>query len=351
LQDNATLSLGVTDMDLQKELAVSNGVLALAVTNTPSDWQFDRLTLEAGTRLEVVSSGLFGRYYDIPSGDIGTIISNAFLTLPTAEAYFDGKGQPSLVASTWQQGDVFDFGADGGTAGTALFPGKYRKPAGQSVTYFAAIWKGKIRITEPGAYTFGTYSDDGSMIFIDGATVVNNAGSHGVVLRTGSLALTAGLHDIVIVYQQGSGGFGLYANITFPGESVARRLPNAMLVADAADTPAYTLAVDAIAVTNGPGVGTVAFAGPGTLRMKDLWIDTGAKLAVTGGVACAGSTLTVTVPQEVPYGVTVVGDFTATAGLNTEGVALVAVGTEGDLRYRNRLLYLARSNGTMLLLR
>jgi len=246
---------------------------------------------------------------------------------------------------------VFDFGADGGTAGTALFPGKYRVLPGQANQYFAAIWKGKIRITEPGTYTFGTYSDDGSMIYIDGATVVNNIGSHGVQLRTGTVVLTAGLHDFTIVYQQGSGGYGLYANITFPGETLARRLPNAMLVADGADAPAYSLTVDAIAVTNGPGVGTVSFAGPGTLRMTDLWIDTGARLAVTGGVACAGSALTVTVPQEVPYGVTVVGDFTATAGLNTEGVALAAAGTASDLRYRNKLLYLARSNGTMLLLR
>lgn len=350
LQDNATLSLGVTEMDLQKELVVSNGVLALAVTNTPSDWQFDRLTLEAGTRLEVVPSGLFGRFCDIPIGDIGTIISNAFLTLPTAEAYFASK-TTTLIASTWQQGDVFDFGADTGTAGTALFPGKYRKPAGQLNQYFAAIWKGKIRITEPGTYTFGTYSDDGSMIYIDGATVVNNIGSHAVQLKTGTLSLTAGLHDFVIVYQQGTTGYGLYANITFPGETIPRRLPNAMLVADAADAPAYTLTVDTIAVTNGPGVGTVSFAGPGTLRMTDLWVDTGAKLAVTGGVACAGSTLTVKVPQEVPYGVTVVGNFTATAGLNTEGVTLAAVGTAGKLRYRNKLLYVSRNNGTMMLLR
>ncbi len=351
LQDNATLSLGVTEMDLQKELVVSNGVLALAVTNTPSDWQFDRLTLEAGTQLEVVPSGLFGRYCDIPSGDVtGLIISNAFLTLATAEAYFAGK-TATLIASTWQQGDVFDFGADTGTAGTALFPGKYRKPAGQLNQYFAAIWKGKIRITEPGTYTFGTYSDDGSMIYIDGATVVNNIGSHAVQLKTGTLSLTAGLHDFVIVYQQGTTGYGLYANITFPGETIPRRLPNAMLVADAADAPAYTLTVDTIAVTNGPGVGTVSFAGPGTLRMTDLWVDTGAKLAVTGGVACAGSTLTVTVPQEVPYGVTVAGNFTATAGLNTEGVTLAAVGTAGKLRYRNKLLYVSRNNGTMMLLR
>jgi autotransporter-associated beta strand protein len=351
LEQGATLSLGLTDADFGKSLWVSNGVLALAVTNTPSDWSIDRLTIEAGTALEVCSSGLCGRFYDVPSGDAGAILSNAFVTFSGVTNYFAAK-TPALMESTWLQGEGFDFGIDtSGTAGTGLFPGKYRKPAGVGNYNFAGFWQGKIRITEPGSYTFSTYSDDGSCIFINEEIVVNNAGSHGMQTRTGTVVLPNGLHDITICFQQGGGGYGLNAKVILPGETVARLLPNLMLVENAGDTPAYSLTVNTVAVTNGPGIGTVSFAGSGTLRMTDLWIDTGAKLAVTGGVACAGSALTVTMPSEVPYGITVVADFTGTDGLDVNGITLTSARPEADLRYRNKLLYLARSNGSMLILR
>jgi hypothetical protein len=351
IENGATLSLGADQAAYANALVVSNGVLALAVTNAPSDWTLSKLTLQAGAGLEVVPSGLFGRFYDVPSGDGGVILSNAFLTLEAAEAYFSGK-TPALTASTWLQGDGFNFGVDStGTNGTALFPGKYRKPIGQANSNFAGFWKGKIRITDPGTYTFSTYSDDGSCIYIDGATVVNNAGSHGMQTRSGSVALTNGLHDIAIVFQQGGGGYGLTASVTLPGQTAAVYLPNRMLVARAEDTPAYSVAFSEIEVVNGPGAGTVAFTGPGTLKMTDLWIDTGSRLAVTGSVACAGSALTVDMPEEIPYGVTVVGDFTGTEGLNLSGVTLVSARPEGSLRYKDKLLYFARSSGSLIMLK
>ncbi len=350
LEDGATLSLGLAEANFANSLVVSNGVLALAVTNTTSAWQLDRLTLYAGTALQVNPSGLWGRFYDVPSGDAGTVLSNAFLTYTSATNYFAGK-TPALTASTWLQGEGFEFGADAtGTNGTALFPGKYRKPFGQANSNFAGYWKGKIRITEPGAYTFSTYSDDGSCIYINGETVANNAGSHGMQTRSGTVVLTNGLHDIAIVFQQGGGGFGLNASVILPGATTSRILPNAMLVADVADTPAYTLTVDTTVITNAPGAGTVAFTGPGKLKLTDLWVDTGSRLAVSGSVAVAGSALNVAVSQEVPFGQTVVGDFTATDGLDLTGVTQTLAGSDGRLQYRNKLLFIGRSSGTILIL-
>jgi len=351
VENNGTLSLGLNDVDFGNSLVVSNGILALAVTNTSSAWQLDRLTLYAGTTLEVSPSGLRGRFYDLPSGDAGTILSNAFLTFAGVTNYFAGK-TPSLIESSWLQGDGFDFGTDPvGTNGTARFPGKYRKPFGQSNSNFGALWQGRIRITEPGSYTFSTYSDDGSMIFIDEQVVANNAGSHGVQTRSGTVELTAGLHDITICFQQGTGGFGLNASVVLPGDTAARLLPNGMLVEDAGDTPAYSLTVDTVAVTHAPGAGTVAFSGPGTLKITDLAVETGAYLAVTGGVAAAGGALNVTVSREVPFGQTVVGDFTGTPGLDLSGVAQTLTGSEGRLSYRDKRLYIGLSSGTVLLLK
>jgi hypothetical protein len=160
------------------------------------------------------------------------------------------------------------------------------------------------------------------------------------------------LHDITLCFQQGTGGFGLNASVVLPGDTVARRLPNWMLVEDAADTPAYSLTVDTVAVTNAPGAGTVAFTGPGTLKITDLTVETGAYLAVTGSVAAAGSALNVTVSEEVPFGTTVVGDFTGTAaGLDLTGVSQTLTGSEGILRYDNKRLFIGRSSGTVLMLK
>jgi hypothetical protein len=255
-----------------------------------------------------------------------------------------GALTPALSASSCERGETFDFGSDTlGTNGLAYFPGKYYSLPGNRTYSFCVFWQGKIRITEAGTYTFATTSDDNSMLYVDGQVVANNNANHSMQIRSGTIELTAGLHDIAIAFAQGSGGYGLYVDITFPGATASQRLPNAMLVPADADLPTYALQVNGITVTNGPGTAAVSLADDGTLRMQDLWIDTGAELSVTGSVAAAGNALTVTVPAQIPYGVTIVGDFAATDGLDTEGVTLTALGTEGNLRYRNKLLYLVRT--------
>ena len=348
LSEGATLALSAQDADFGQTLSVSNAVLALAVTNAAAAWQLDSLTIEAGTTLEVVPSGLWGKYYDIATWNTDTI-SNAFLSIESAEAYL-ALQTLSLTASTWQQGDVVDFGRN--DQGGAFFPGKYNSLTGTRTTNFAVKWRGKIRITEPGLYTFATTSDDHTMLFINGALIVDNNGNHGMRTRTGTVELGVGLHDFALYFSQGGGGYGLYLDITFPGATASQRLPNAMLVAEAADTPAYTLTADAVRVVNGPGAGTVAFSGPGTLGLGgSLWVENGARLAVTGQVAVAGSALTVEVPAEVPYGVTVVGDFTGTDGLDLSGKTLALSGSDGTLRYREKTLYIVRNTGTHIMLR
>ena len=64
----------------------------------------------------------------------------------------------------------------------------------------------------------------------------------------------------------------------------------------------------------------------------------------------AGSALNVAVSQEVPFGQTVVGDFTATDGLDLTGVTQTLAGSDGRLQYRSKLLFIGRSSGTILIL-
>ena len=51
-----------------------------------------------------------------------------------------------------------------------------------------------------GVYTLNTRSDDGSILWVDGAEVVNNDGLHGPRTRSGRIRLSAGWHRVRIAF-------------------------------------------------------------------------------------------------------------------------------------------------------
>ncbi len=59
---------------------------------------------------------------------------------------------------------------------------------------------GYVDVTTADSYTFGTVSDDGSALFIDGNAVVSNDGIAPAHFNQNSATLTAGLHPIELVY-------------------------------------------------------------------------------------------------------------------------------------------------------
>lgn len=65
---------------------------------------------------------------------------------------------------------------------------------------FAFVFRGLIDVPERGVYRFYTFSDDGSVLYIDGKSVVDNDGSHSERRRDGKVALEAGFHDIEVRY-------------------------------------------------------------------------------------------------------------------------------------------------------
>lgn len=81
-------------------------------------------------------------------------------------------------------------------------------------TNYGIMWSGMIYIPVAGNYTFETYSDDGSKLYIgsysESNLIVNNDGSHGMQYREGTKNFAApGFYPIVITYFQGGGGFGM----------------------------------------------------------------------------------------------------------------------------------------------
>ena len=66
--------------------------------------------------------------------------------------------------------------------------------------HFAYLFSGYIDIPGDGIWSFRTFSDDGSALWIDGVCVVNNDGSHSAVAAEGTIPLMKGLHPYKLVY-------------------------------------------------------------------------------------------------------------------------------------------------------
>ena len=79
---------------------------------------------------------------------------------------------------------------------------------------FAFLFQGYINIPVSGNYTFETYSDDGSKLYIgeyahSATALVNNDGLHGNQYRAGTINLPAGVHPITVTYFEKGGGQNL----------------------------------------------------------------------------------------------------------------------------------------------
>lgn len=57
-----------------------------------------------------------------------------------------------------------------------------------------------------GIYTFHLSSDDGSLVFVDGALLIDRGGPHGPSVSDGTLFLTAGAHAVEVQFFECCGG-------------------------------------------------------------------------------------------------------------------------------------------------
>src|SRR5436190_4955251 len=90
---------------------------------------------------------------------------------------------------------------------------------------FSVEWSGWLRIDRDGQYTFATRSDDGSTLEIDGRVVVDNGGVHAAARRTGTLAMTPGLHQIRLRFLQATEVYEFDASWTPPGDKNPSAFP------------------------------------------------------------------------------------------------------------------------------
>lgn len=103
-------------------------------------------------------------------------------------------------------------------------------PANNGETSYALQYTGQLLVEQPGQYIFYTESDDGSLLYIDGTLVVNNDGTHSLAEESGTIALTAGLHSIVVEYFQNDGSEAL--TVSWSSSTIAKEvIPETVLFA------------------------------------------------------------------------------------------------------------------------
>ncbi|SIN81788.1 fibronectin type III domain-containing protein [Chitinophaga niabensis] len=115
--------------------------------------------------------------------------------------------------------------------------------------YFGVLWEGFIKIPVAGNYTFETYSDDGSKLYIGpyshtATALVNNDALQGPTYKTGTRNFaTAGIYPIAITYFEKNGGqeMKVYWKNTANGVGSTRQLIPAEFFVEA-ELPAANIA-------------------------------------------------------------------------------------------------------------
>ena len=200
------------------------GTGALTLTGNNTGYS-GAITVGANTMLRAPSSGSIN-----PLGSAAIVLGGSNGTYTFAPALSSSGSSPGFFASYYQLGAApaavggYDFGyytATGNRIEPTLNqsnanPPVYMPPNVNNTNYIDED-TGILNISGTGAgtYTFTTYSDDGSMLYVDGQMVVTNDPYTNFNAHTGTISLTPGLHTISVRHSQGGGGGGM--NVQYSG--------------------------------------------------------------------------------------------------------------------------------------
>jgi hypothetical protein len=73
------------------------------------------------------------------------------------------------------------------------------------IEWFGIDYRGRFKVRKAGYYTFRLLSDDGALLFVDGAQILDNDGVHSARSVKMALPLSAGEHEFRLLYYQGPG--------------------------------------------------------------------------------------------------------------------------------------------------
>ncbi len=341
---------------------VGNGTLALSGTNTIPSLTINSgtvqlrslgasglgpITLNGGT-LQTQGVGITADYYNnTPPSLNGADPDFAVNSASALDAHFTNLGTPALAGVPTTTGGRVDLNWGNFNNGVVFADQGF----GSNQNFEAHLY-GQIYISAAqaaaGVVTFGTSSDDGSVLFIDGNLVVNNNFFQGfVAARTGSLTLTPGFHTIDIGMFQGGGGAGFSAYVQFAGGAL-NPITNAMLNEFVSTNPINLVATSTIdpqgvaaqlgQLTVNPDVtlntssGAITFAGTTFAHGADgvYNFNTASQSYVSPGQITDSSGAAAVTINKSGAG-SLVFDYTASGQLNTPGTTYAINASAGNI--------------------
>jgi uncharacterized protein YaiE (UPF0345 family) len=152
------------------------------------------LTSGLACTVQAIASGTY-----LSSSSPGYTVAQAIVLTGTSYSY--------LLSTSINQPNV------AGTAGNSLIDPEIA-PLFLNNNY-RIVCTGQLAVTEDGYYGFSTSSDDGSLVFVDGALVVDNDGAHGLQTVSGTKLLQAAVtHTFQLQYAESAGGnIGMILNM------------------------------------------------------------------------------------------------------------------------------------------
>ncbi len=148
---------------------------------------------------------------------LGQVSTASFTPLVPLPAQSPANTAPGLAYSYYEASLQNAAGVNGLTPAAAGTAPDFSLTPRKRDTDFGFKFEGYVDAPALGLYTFGTTSDDGSTLAIDGQPVVNNDGPHGAQTMTGQIALSPGKHRITVLYSQGAADFSLRVTWQGPG--------------------------------------------------------------------------------------------------------------------------------------
>jgi autotransporter-associated beta strand protein len=169
------------------------------------------IVLDSAPGSNGVGSGMLLQFYGgaIQGFFNGTAPNVSYALIPQFLGLQQGfyNSTPTSVTATFVGGvnPSFDNTAGGNAAAFTSIGA-----AGTTATSYAVRFTGyyDTTTTGPGVYNFATRSDDGSILYVDGVRVVDNNIAQGMQTRSGTIALSAGKHELMALYWQNGGGNG-----------------------------------------------------------------------------------------------------------------------------------------------
>lgn len=171
-----------------------------AITPTPTDSNSiaslvaDENAYRTGLGQTALSLGLSCTLYTITGGQY---IQNDATHTPTLTGV--------VQVATYLYDDVFNQPNASASAPVNVLPAALQaNPAYANLIKLSC--QGQIVVTDTNFYDFNLSSDDGSVLYLDGARLIDNDGNHGITSKDGSKYLRKGVHAFRLDFAQTGGG-------------------------------------------------------------------------------------------------------------------------------------------------